>query len=115
MEPVERICDRLLMLHRGEAVLYGSVDEVRGRFADGLVRIEHGSARLPDGVLPPGVTVRDASEPHRTMLLPSAGTTAGDVVSALLAAGVEMRGFSTRAPSLEEIFVRVAATPEPKI
>ncbi|HEX5324271.1 MAG TPA: ATP-binding cassette domain-containing protein, partial [Capsulimonadaceae bacterium] len=39
MQPVERLCDRLLMLNRGRAVLYGSISEVRGRYRTGTLLV----------------------------------------------------------------------------
>lgn len=106
MEPVERLCDRLLMLHRGKAVLYGTVQEVRARFAEGLLRVEHDTEHLPE-VLPDGFTIRDASLPHRTLLHAPDGMTPRSALAALLAVGADICGFATVTPSLEDIFVRV--------
>jgi ABC-2 type transport system ATP-binding protein len=106
MGPVELLCDRLLMLHRGKPVLYGGVDEVRARFRAGLLRVEHADAFLPpDLQLPPGVTVED-TEPHITRLS-APGMPPRDVLAALIASGVDIRGFAEETPSLEEIFVRL--------
>jgi ABC-2 type transport system ATP-binding protein len=105
MEPVERLCDRLLMLHRGRTVLYGTPQEARERFAEGIVRVEHGEASISD-VLPEGFAVKNAV-PHVTHLIPPPGMTPRDVMAALLAAGVDLRGFETVTPSLEDVFVRI--------
>jgi ABC-2 type transport system ATP-binding protein len=107
MDTVERLCDNLLMLHRGNAVLAGTVAEVRGQFSEGGLRIEHESERLP--VIPAGVGVRDASLPYVTELVPGPEFTNSNVLSALLAAGASIRAVTPMTPSLEEIFVRIVS------
>ncbi len=107
MDTVERLCDNLLMLHRGNAVLSGTVADVRGRFRQGILRIEHESERLP--ALPHGVTVRDGSLPHITDLVPPAGSTTSEMLSSLLASGAAVRAVTPMAPSLEEIFIRIVS------
>ena len=105
MEAVERLCDRLLMLHRGKTVLYGDLAEVKARFAEGVVRVEHDDPTL-EPFLPPGVAVQD-SVAGVTSLMPPAGMPPRDLMTALLAAGARVRAFNTVTPSLEEIFVRI--------
>jgi ABC-2 type transport system ATP-binding protein len=105
MEPVERLCDRLLMLHRGRTVLYGTVAEVRQRFSEGILRVEHDSEHLPEN-LPEGFAVRDAV-PHVTHVIAPAGMAPRDALAALLATGADIRGFATVTPGLEDIFVRI--------
>jgi ABC-2 type transport system ATP-binding protein len=105
MEPVERLCDRLLMLHRGNVVLYGGVEEVRSRFSEGVLRVEHDGETLGMPV-PAGFAVRDAV-PRVTRLMPPPGMPPRDALVMLLAAGADIRAFTVETPSLEEIFVRV--------
>lgn len=107
MDTVERLCDNLLMLHRGNAVLTGTVAEVRGRFSEGVLRVEHESERL--SAVPDGVVVRDASLPYITDLVPDPGRTTSDVLEALLASGTQVRSVLPVTPSLEEIFVRIVS------
>src|SRR5258706_3947560 len=49
MHQVEEMADRLLMINRGQRVLYGSVDEVRQQYAENAARVsgEGDWARLP--------------------------------------------------------------------
>ncbi|MES2463990.1 MAG: ATP-binding cassette domain-containing protein [Armatimonadota bacterium] len=107
MDTVERLCDNLLMLHRGNAVLSGTVAEVRGRFSEGVLRIEHESERI--AAVPAGVVVRDASLPYVTELVPEPGRSTSHVLSALLASGTPIRAVTPMTPSLEEIFVRIVS------
>jgi hypothetical protein len=105
MEPVERLCDRLLMLHRGSTVLYATPQEARERFAEGIVRVEHSEASISE-LLPDGTVVKNAV-PHITHLIPPPGMTPRDVIATLLGAGVDLRGFET--------VMLVTATPEGRI
>ncbi len=108
MEPVERLCDRLLMLHRGRRVLYGEVGEVRARYAEGALRVEHDDETLDAFTrqLPPGATV-EPIEPHVSKIQPPVGGAPRDVIAALLQSGARIRGFAEMTPTLEDIFVRV--------
>ena len=106
MEPVERLCDRLLMLHKGETVLSGTVSEVRKAFSEGIVRVWHDEAALPIALpLPPEVSIR-SRENLQTDFMPGP-VAPRDLLAALLSAGVNVQGFETVTPTLEEIFVRV--------
>lgn len=104
MEPVERLCDRLLMLHRGRMVLTGTPGEVRARFAEGILRVQHSEISIVDK-LPMGWEVRD-SPPHRTDVLPPSGVGTREAVAALLDSGVDIQGLEPVQPSLEDVFVR---------
>ena len=106
MEPVERLCDRLLMLHRGEKVLYGSVAEARAQYSQGLLRVEHETERIETD-LPPEFTIQDTPAPHVTRLVAPAGMSPQTALQQILACGIPVRGFTVDTASLEEIFVKI--------
>jgi ABC-2 type transport system ATP-binding protein len=101
MQPVERLCDRLLMLNKGRAVLYGSIGEVRERYRTGVVRVRH------DGPLPQlaGVAI-EAVTLDESRITQAEGMSAQVLVALLIAAGAPLTGFEVETPSLEEIFIR---------
>jgi ABC-2 type transport system ATP-binding protein len=107
MDTVERLCDNLLMLHRGNAVLSGSVADVRGRFSEGVLRIEHENERL--SVVPDGALVRDQSLAHVTELVPDPGNTTSEILASLLQSGTQVRSVTPMTPSLDEIFIRIVS------
>jgi len=109
MAPVEQLCDRLLMLHRGQVVLYGDVGDVRRQFASGVVRVEH-TGEINAGAALGGVSVVGA-EPGVTRFALPDGMSPGTLLSALIAHGVELRGFAVETPTLEDIFVRLVGEP----
>jgi len=107
MNKIEELCDRALMIHHGHMVLYGTVGELRRRYADHavVVRLENGA----DGPRLAGITgVRDA-EPlagdWKLTLEP--GTTQSGVLRALLDRDVALESFSHAIMPLEDLFVKV--------
>ncbi|MCC6728128.1 MAG: ATP-binding cassette domain-containing protein [Chthonomonadales bacterium] len=105
MEHAERLCQRLLMLHRGQVRLYGSIAEIKARYVDHALLVEC------DGPVPGIAGVRhEALGPHAARLYPQDGARRRDVLAALLAAGADVRRFEPEEPTLEDIFVRVAGT-----
>lgn len=106
MHQIEEMADRLLMISRGQRVLYGEVNEVRQRFAENSVVVEGEG----DWSKLPGVTVVEKRENGRgTILRLHEGVTPDDVMEAI-AIGQEyrVRRFELNVPSLNEIFIQVA-------
>ena len=108
MSPVERLCDRLLMLSRGQVVLYGTVSEIRHRYQTGAVRVEH------EGLLPEINLVTVQSTSHgTTVLLPPPEMPPAELLRRLIEQGASIRGFAAETPALEDIFIRVAGGQNP--
>jgi ABC-2 type transport system ATP-binding protein len=106
MEQAEQLCDRLIMIHDGQIMLSGSLDDVRASEGRQAVHIRH---RLHDGGSLddlPGVTaVADRGNEAELTLARDADTTA--LLRALMERA-EITRFDVREPSLHEIFKRVA-------
>lgn len=102
MGQVEELCDRVVMIDRGEVVLNGGLQEVKRRFGDNAIHVvcDH----VPDGL--PGVISRKQQNGFWELSL-AQGTRHGDVLRTLLERGVEVERYEVALPSLEEIFVRV--------
>ncbi len=102
MHQVEELCDRLVLIDQGKAVLYGALDEIRRRFSgrELLVRA--------NGALPalPGV-VRVEQHNGDVKLSLSAETTPQAVLRALVNQDVQIDQFEIAMPTLDEIFIRV--------
>ncbi len=108
MHQVEEMADRLLMLNQGRRVLYGAVDEVRGRFARNAVIVEGEG----DWAALAGVARVERGENGRGVVLHLAeGVTPDEIMEALArGAGYRVRRFELAVPRLDEIFVEVAGT-----
>lgn len=102
MNQVEELCDRFLMINRGRAVLYGSLDEIKSGFKSNSVVLK--SDRLPEVM--PGVVGRKSHGEYLELLLDQE-TSPDDVLEALVKAKVSIDRFEVSTPSLHEIFIRV--------
>jgi ABC-2 type transport system ATP-binding protein len=105
MHQVEELCRRVLVLVKGSPVLYGSLDEIRELFGTDTVLVDaHGDLTGLPGVL----NVADRGRLKELELAP--GTRPEEVLAALAARPeLGVTHFEVHAPSLEEIFLIVAA------
>lgn len=103
MEHAERLGDRLLMLHRGQAKLYGAIAEIRAHHSEDSLLVEFA------GTLPqiPGARAEPLS-PTRARLHPADGAARRDILRQLLDAGADVLRFEPVVPSLEDIFIQAA-------
>lgn len=102
MNQVEELCDRVVMIDRGEVVLDGRLLEVKHRFGDNAIRVS--CDRMPADL--PGVrSLRDEGD-HWELSL-AEGVKPGEVLQALLERSVSVDSYEVALPSLEEVFVRV--------
>jgi ABC-2 type transport system ATP-binding protein len=88
MDVVERLCDRALLIHRGQVVLEGRVREMRRRFAKNEVIVAVGGG------------------PRETVAL-AEGVTPDAHLASLVQQGIKVDHFEHAFPTLEEVFVRV--------
>jgi len=101
MNQVEELCDRILMISNGHAVLYGNLSEIRARYRGNSVLID---CKGEMGEVP-GVT---AKRPHKgyTELILDGKTTPQQVLTHLISRGMVINRFEVATPSLNEIFLK---------
>jgi len=102
MNQVEELCDRVLMINKGQAVLYGSLGELKSRFRNNSIFLE--CDRIPDGL--PGVVGSKNHGKYLELFL-DGQTPPSKVLSALVNNGVTVDRFEVSTPSLNEIFIQV--------
>jgi ABC-2 type transport system ATP-binding protein len=101
MDQVERMCDRIFMIHKGKGVLYGSVDEIRSRYGKNTVLLEF------EGELAKLAGVRKINNSgNYAELILEQGADPREVLK-ILAAMVRVNKFEISMPSLNEIFIEV--------
>ncbi len=118
MHQVEATCNRIVLIHRGRAVLYGEVDAIKRRFAGNAVTVAgHGNPeRL--SALPGVLEVRRAEENGRSgeegaaagqwHLALAPGADPQDVLRAIAADHrFRVERYELAAPTLDDIFVAV--------
>ncbi len=103
MYQVEALCDRLVLINHGKAVLYGSLAEIRRKYAGQDLLVRAGE-QLPENL--PGVeAVEPLNGSVRLRLAPSASPQ--DVLRSLVAQNVPLEQFEIAVPTLDEIFIQV--------
>ncbi|MBK9125829.1 MAG: ATP-binding cassette domain-containing protein [Chloroflexi bacterium] len=105
MSQVEELCERLLMINKGELALYGEVEEIRRRYADNAIDIEG----TGDWSAVPGVASIDHNGNGRGATLHlKPNVTPNDMLAALAATpGVNVEKFALAVPRLNDIFIQV--------
>jgi ABC-2 type transport system ATP-binding protein len=102
MNQVEELCDRILMIDHGRAVLYGNLAEIKSKYKSNTVIVE------PDSELGQiaGVSEQRARKGHVELVL-DGHTTPEQVLQRLVSAGIPISRFEIATPSLNEIFLEV--------
>lgn len=103
MNQVEELCDRLVLINQGKAVLYGRLEEIRRQFAGHEVLVK------PVGELPkqiPGVVSRE-SQNGSVLLHLSQGISPQEILRGLVESGVGLERFEIAMPTLDQIFIEV--------
>jgi ABC-2 type transport system ATP-binding protein len=102
MNEVEEMCDRVLMINRGQVVLYGALSDIKWRFRNNSVFVQcEGEIGQLDGV-------SDKKDHGKYVeLFLDAQTTAQQILNQLIAKSVRINRFEVSTPSLNEIFIQV--------
>jgi ABC-2 type transport system ATP-binding protein len=107
MNLVEALCDRILLINRGRAVLYGPLAEIKRDYAPNAVQVR--ASHIPDGL--PGVVEVEPENGSFNLAL-AEGANPQAVLRALLDRGVEIQAFEVAPVPLEDIFVAAVSGEE---
>lgn len=109
MYQVEALCNRIVLINKGQTVLYGAVNEIKRNFAGNAVVVEgQGEFSHLPGV---AETRRENGSWHLAL---EVGVDPQTVFRALAAReGVRIERFELAEPSLDDIFVNVVGGPVP--
>ena len=103
MNQVEELCDRVLMINQGQAVLYGDLKETRARFSKNSVQVNV-EGELGDL---PGVIDKKFNKGCIELVL-APDTTPQIILDQLRDRGITINRFEITTPSLNEIFLNIA-------
>lgn len=102
MNQVEELCQRILLIDHGKAVLYGSLAEIKARYAEHAVLLE--CEALPASLT--GVRrIEQLNHAYQLVLEPDTSPQA--ILRQLVAADTAIQRFEVVLPPLEEIFIAV--------
>jgi ABC-2 type transport system ATP-binding protein len=102
MNQVEELCDRILMINNGQAVLYGNLAEIKSKYVSNSVLVNF-QGQIGDV---PGVIEKRPRRDYTEFVL-DGKTTPQQVLSRLVNQGVVINRFEVATPPLNEIFLRV--------
>jgi len=103
MHQVEELCDRIVLIDHGRNMLYGTLAEVREKYATQDILI-NSTASLPERIN--GVDHVEELNAHKKLIL-QPGFMAQSVLRELVKKEVPIEHFEIAVPSLDEIFIRV--------
>ena len=108
MNQAEELCDRILLINKGQVVLSGNLTDLRRQFAkqELLVKAE---SKLPETIN--GVEVIERVNDHYRLYL-SKNTKPSQIMSELVRLGFELDHFEVEQPSLDEIFIATVTKKE---
>ena len=116
LDEVQRICNRIALIDRGEIKLYGELEQLQREKSGNEVEIETAEAVAePLFAELKGLShlgLRDRKDKVLTFV-PQEGVRTPDIVSLLVGRGVEIEGVSKKEASLEEIYSAILEEVEP--
>jgi ABC-2 type transport system ATP-binding protein len=117
LDEVQRICNRIALIHKGEIRLYGEKDKLQREMGHGGVLIETTepvTALLVAEVAKlPGFKVGE-QEGNRLSLMSAPGADVPSVVTLLAARGARIEGVKKQEASLEEMYTTIVREAEQK-
>ena len=113
MSSVEEVCDEIALINRSKLVLSGNVGEVKEHFRTG-----HYELKVVGGALTSRPGFYDVLEKNETgglttYLLKKADELTNSALIQAIATEVEVRSFSERLPSMQEIFINTVGEAAP--
>ncbi len=105
MYQVEEMCDRIVLINKGESVLYGGVNDIRRQYADNAVRV------TAQGEWPAleGAIESSRKGNTRTFTLPKAMTSQAFLATLAAAPNLTVESFDLALPTMDDIFVKVVS------
>jgi ABC-2 type transport system ATP-binding protein len=116
LDEVQRTCNHIALIDRGEIKLYGELEQLRREMSGNAVEIE-----ITEAIAKPlfaelkslsHLGLRERKDKILTFV-PQEGVRVPDIVSLLVGRGVEIEGVSKKEASLEEIYSAILKEVEP--
>jgi len=116
LDEVQRICNRIALIDRGEIKLYGELESLRQGMSKRMVIIETAQF-IPESLLTElkGLSYMGLQEIKENSLIfsPEQGTEVSDIISLLTSRGVKIQEATRKEASLEEMYSAILKETEP--
>ena len=116
LDEVQRICNRIALIDRGEIRLYGETETLRRGQGGGVVVIET-AGEVPQALLDElkGLSQLGLREKKERSLVfsPQEGTEVSDIIGVLTGRGVKIEGAARQEATLEEMYSAILKEVEP--
>lgn len=106
MHQVEELCDQILLIDQGQALLHGEINTIRKQYAGNAVFVATpGSIPIMDGI----ANIEPNNSAYRLVLTPD--TSPKTILNQLVAENILIERFEIAVPTLDEIFIQVVQEP----
>jgi len=115
LDEVQRICDRIALIHKGQIRLYGELEELQRTMGHGGIEIET-ALPIPLSVVAelqrmPDITIREQRDRVLT-LSANSSIDVSSIVALLASKGVRVEQFKRQEASLEEMYTTIVREAE---
>ena len=103
MDDVERICDRMLMIHKGQVIAQGRIEDLKAIDREIEISVWGGASRIEEKLKDMGQSVRRTGRIMRITRVDD--STYGTIIQAAAETDVQIRKMEDYEPSLEDLFI----------
>jgi len=103
MNDIEELCDRILMIDNGRAILYGNLTDIKSEYSNNSILLDF-DGELEDDI--PGVS-RKRTHNGTVELFLDGSTTPQQLLEQLVHKGIAIKRFEAVVPPLRDIFLEV--------
>lgn len=104
MGEVEEICDKIILVNKGQKVLDGTVQDIKQQFKEHKYRI--GAHTIAENLVTPAFSVVKHT-PAELIVKLAEETSNNDVLQHFIRQGIEINAFNEVLPSLNDIFIKI--------
>jgi ABC-2 type transport system ATP-binding protein len=109
LDEAQQLCDRVAIMHQGEIVALDTPARLLAGLGTEILELRvdgDGDAALAS-LRARGIATTDAFAIGSSLTIALGGRPAGETIAAITAAGVTASGFGTRAPTLDDVYLRL--------
>ena len=106
MDDIETVCDRIVMIHKGNIVVHRSIDDMVKQVEKEIeISVWGGASQMESELSSRGLSVRRMGRNMRVTKVDD--NTYTDILSSAAKAGVQVRKMTEYEPDLEDIFLLI--------